>query len=51
MVRNELSADGKLVLRGARIVIPSSLCDRVFELAHEGHPGIVVMKRRLRTKI
>ena len=51
MVRSELSVTGKLVLRGTRIVIPSSLRERVLSLAHEGHPGIVSMKRRLRTKV
>ena len=51
LVRNELSVMGKLVLRGARIVIPSSLRDQFMHLAHEGHPGIVSMKRRLRTKV
>ena len=50
-IRNELSAIGKLVLRGTRIIIPESLRDQVLELAHEGHPGIVSMKRRLRTKV
>lgn len=31
--------------------MPISLRDRVFALAHEGHPGITVMKRRLRSKV
>ena len=51
MVRSELSVIGKLVLRGTRIIVPSSLRERVLNLAHEGHPGIVLMKRRLRTKV
>ena len=50
-VRNELSAIGQVVLRGTRIVVPKSLRPRVLELGHEGHPGIVVMKRNLRTKV
>ena len=50
-VRGELSAIGKLVLRGTRIVIPKQLRCQVLELAHEGHPGIVAMKQRLRTKV
>ena len=33
------------------MIIPSSLRDQVLHLAHEGHPGIVSMKRRLRTKV
>ena len=51
LVRNELSVIGKLVLRGTRIIVPSSLRERVLQLAHEGHPGIVSMKHRLRTKV
>lgn len=50
-IRHELSALGNLVLRGTRIVLPSSLCDQVLQLGHEGHPGIVVMKQRLRSKL
>ena len=44
-VRFELNAIGKLVLRGTRIVIPESLRDRILKVAHEGHPGIVNMKK------
>lgn len=50
-VKNELCAIGKVILRGIRIVIPKSLRTRVLELGHEGHPGIVVMKRPLRSKV
>ena len=50
-VRGELSVTVKLVLRGTRIVIPKQLRCQVLELAHEGHPGIVAMKQRLRTKV
>ena len=50
-VRGELSAIGKLLLPGTRIVIPKQLRCQVLELAHEGHPGIVAMKQRLRTKV
>ena len=45
LVRNELSIIGKLVLRGTRIVVPTNLRERVLHLAHEGHPGIVSVKR------
>ena len=38
---------GKLILRGIRIVIPSKLRPRVLTLAHEGHPGIVSLMKRL----
>lgn len=47
----ELCFNDKILLRGTRIVIPASLVDRTLELAHEGHPGMSVMKKRLRTKV
>lgn len=50
-VCSELCVIGKLILRGTRIVIPSKLRPRVLNLAHEGHPGIVSMKQRLRSKV
>ena len=50
-VKDELCVLGKLVLRGDRIVIPKSLQETVLNIAHEGHPGIVRMKSRLRTKV
>ena len=50
-MRSELCAIGKLVLRGTRIILPKELRSRVLELAHEGHPGIVAMKQRLRSKV
>ena len=51
LVRNELLVIEKLVLQGTRIIIPFSLSDQVLHLAHEGHPGIVSMKRKLLTKV
>ena len=50
-VRTELTFIGHVILRGTRIVIPAALRGRVAELAHEGHPGIVKMKERLRSKV
>ena len=52
-VRHELivSSDGKLILRGTRIVIPESLQRRAIQLAHEGHQGIVKTKMLLREKV
>lgn len=32
-------------------MLPKCLWDRALEIAHEGHPGISVMKRRLRSKV
>ena len=51
MARNELASIGHVGLRGTRIVIPRELQQRVLELAHEGHQGIVKTKERLRSKV
>lgn len=48
---NEFCFAGDILLRGTRIVIPTSLRDKILQLAHEGHPGMTVMKRRLRAKV
>ena len=50
-VANELTVLGKLVLRGARLVIPNALRARVLDLAHEGHQGVVKTKQRIRSKV
>lgn len=49
--QHELCFQDELLLRGSKIVIPSVLRQKVLEAAHEGHPGIVAMKMRLRTKV
>lgn len=48
---SELCFQGDILLRGSRIVMPISLQERALDLGHEGHPGISVMKRRLRAKL
>ena len=50
-ISGELCAIGKLVPRGTGIMIPSKLRTQVLVLAYEGHPGIVSMKQRLRSKV
>lgn len=45
VVKNELTVIGKLVLRGTRIIMPETLRNTTLKIAHEGHPGIVVMNR------
>ena len=47
----ELAVVGGLVVRGARIVVPKSLRDKVVKLAHEGHQGITKTKEYLRTRV
>lgn len=51
LIKDELCVIGKLVLRGTRIIIPETLRGPVLDIAHEGHPGIVAQKRRMRTKV
>ncbi len=50
-VFEELSVAEDVVLRGNRIVIPDCLQDRVVNICHEGHQGIVRSKELLRTKV
>lgn len=52
-VRNELSINdtADVLLRDHRIVIPTSLQQRVIDIAHEGHQGIVKTKQLLRQKV
>ena len=40
----ELSVECGCLLRGNRVVVPTSLQGKVVQLLHEGHPGIVRMK-------
>lgn len=47
----ELSSVGDILMRGSRIIIPQELRQRTLTLAHEGHPGMTVMKQRLRSKV
>nr|CAH7725339.1 unnamed protein product [Callosobruchus chinensis] len=49
--REEFCMYEGIMLRGTRIIIPKILRQRVLDAAHEGHPGIVAMKNRLRTKV
>ena len=49
--RDELSVHDGLVLRGHRLVIPTSLQQRVIDIAHQSHQGIVKTKQLLREKV
>lgn len=49
MIRHELSQDGDVLLRGTNtVVVPRDLRKRALDLGHEGHPGIVRTKARLK---
>ncbi|XP_049302950.1 uncharacterized protein K02A2.6-like [Bactrocera dorsalis] len=50
-LRLELSIVGDILLWGTKLVIPRKLREIILGLAHEGHPGISAMKRRLRSKV
>lgn len=50
-LKHELCLQDILLLRGNKIVIPSEIRSKVLAAAHEGHPGIVAMKTRLRSKV
>ncbi|XP_058042578.1 uncharacterized protein K02A2.6-like [Ahaetulla prasina] len=45
------SAQGGCLLWGDRVVIPEKLREKVLELLHEGHPGIVRMKGLARSYV
>ena len=47
-IRDELSVIEKVLMRGERIVPPSSITQKLVELAHQGHQGITRTKQRLR---
>ena len=52
-VRTELTTtpERDVVLRGRRILLPSSLAKQAIQLAHVGHQGLVKTKQLLRTKV
>ena len=51
LLRDEITVIRRLVMRGMWIIVPSSLRERVLELAHEGHQGIVKTNDRLRRNV
>ncbi|XP_031335480.1 uncharacterized protein K02A2.6-like [Photinus pyralis] len=50
-IKEELTIYQGVVLRKNRILIPTSMQERVIQLAHKGHLGIVKTKQLLRTKV
>lgn len=51
VIANELCVVNDVLLRVDRIIIPEKLRDQVLRLAHEGHPGMRLMKSHLRTNV
>ncbi|XP_055605305.1 uncharacterized protein K02A2.6-like [Uranotaenia lowii] len=51
MISTELCCVNDVLLRGDRIIIPQKLRQRVLQLAHEGHPGMRMMKGHLRANV
>lgn len=47
LVRHELAVEAPLIFRGARLVVPKSLRQKIVQLAHEGQQGVVRTKQRL----
>lgn len=50
-IKNDLIMYGDLILRGDRIVVPSSLREKVVQMAHSGHQGSTGIKALLRSKV
>lgn len=52
-LKDELTISEKynVILRGSRLILPSSLGEKVIEIAHEGHQGLVKTKSLLRTQV
>ena len=50
-VRNELCTLPNLVLREHRIVIPEALREKVIDIAHKGHMGVVKTQALIREKV
>jgi transposase InsO family protein len=43
--------EGEMLLKDTRIVIPHSLTEKIIDIAHQGHQGIVKTKALLREKV
>lgn len=51
IIKEQLCICNNVLLRNTRIIIPEALQRKTLMLAHEGHPGIVAVKQRLRSKV
>lgn len=48
---NELHVKEGILMREDRIILPKRLREKAMNIAHRGHPGVVSMKRALRTSL
>lgn len=51
IISSELCDVGGVLLRGDRIVVPAGLRQQVLNIAHDGHPGVRMMKSYLRSAV
>ncbi len=50
-VRCDLTVKDSVIMKGSKLVIPSSLQKQILELGHESHMGVLKTKRLLRQKV
>ena len=50
-IKNELTVNDCMILKGNKLIIPAALQKRVLNLAYESHQGIVKTKQLLREKV
>ncbi|XP_044170840.1 uncharacterized protein K02A2.6-like, partial [Acropora millepora] len=50
-VKEQLTCTDTVLLKSDRLVIPATLQERIVDIAHEGHLGIVKTKALLREKV
>ena len=50
-IRDELSINSDLILKGDRIVVPQSMRKEMLTILHIGHPGITKVKTRARSTL
>lgn len=51
LILTELSFEDGILFRGSRVVIPKKLQNQTIALAHEGHLGMVKLKKHLRERV
>ena len=49
--REELSLNNKLVLKGSRIIVPTTMRKEMLQTLHTGHPGITKIKLKARSSL